>query len=87
MIVLTVVSVLCWVGITFVAQPIRNVPDPENENSTISVEVPQLPVGAWYPWDARHGPAFAFSFGFQVHLEFVSGFLSVHFAICFGKRI
>ncbi|KAK3927047.1 Odorant receptor coreceptor [Frankliniella fusca] len=66
-IILTVVSVMCWIGITFVAQPVRNVPDPENENATMTVEVPQLMVGAWYPWDARHGPAYMFSFGFQVY--------------------
>lgn len=63
---MTVISVLCWIGITFVAEPVRNVPDPENENATITVEVPQLMVGAWYPWDARHGMPYLLSFAYQV---------------------
>jgi len=62
----TVIVVLAWTVITFVSEPVRQIPDPENENMTVTVEVPQLMLGAWYPWDAKHGIAYIGSFVYQV---------------------
>lgn len=62
----TIFSVVSWVVVTFLGDPHREIPDPENVNETMTVEIAQLMIDSWYPWDAKHGMAFFFSFIYQV---------------------
>nr|UEN71183.1 olfactory co-receptor [Gregopimpla kuwanae] len=50
----TVLSCLCWTGITFVGDSVKKVTDPIT-NETMMVEIPRLMVRSWYPFDASHG--------------------------------
>lgn len=66
---ITIAGVLSWITVTFLGEPVWEKTDPDNENETISVEVPQLPIYAWYPWDARSGMTYFMTFIYQVRLE------------------
>ncbi|NP_001303637.1 odorant receptor coreceptor [Cimex lectularius] len=63
----TIFSVLAWTTVTFLDEPYRDITDPDDVNSTITVEVPQLMVDAWYPWDARNGMAYFLTFIYQLY--------------------
>nr|AWW05228.1 odorant receptor co-receptor [Corythucha ciliata] len=68
----TILSVLAWTIITFLDEPVWEVTDPDNVNATITVEVPQLMIHAWYPWDARSGMAYMITFIYQLYWLFIS---------------
>ncbi|THK33260.1 odorant receptor coreceptor [Diachasma alloeum] len=62
----TVLSVICWTGITFFEDPHKTITDPiTNETSTI--EIPRLMVRSFYPFDARHGVAHIAMLVFQFY--------------------
>ncbi|XP_041972175.1 odorant receptor coreceptor [Aricia agestis] len=63
---MTVFSVISWVTITFFDESVRYLVDKET-NGTYTEPVPRLPVKAWYPFDAFHGPMYIFAFVFQVY--------------------
>lgn len=67
---------LAWTSITFVGDSVHSIKDPENENLTITEEIPRLLVKSWYPWNAMSGFPFYFSVVFQV---FVTFFNMIHF--------
>ncbi|XP_058116742.1 odorant receptor coreceptor [Anopheles ziemanni] len=62
----TVLSVVAWVTITFFGESVINVFDKET-NETYTVEIPRLPIKSWYPWNAMSGPAYIFSFIYQIY--------------------
>ncbi|XP_049532607.1 odorant receptor coreceptor [Anopheles darlingi] len=62
----TVLSVVAWVTITFFGESVKNVLDKET-NETYTVEIPRLPIKSWYPWNAMSGPAYIFSFIYQIY--------------------
>lgn len=55
-----------WTTITFFGDSVHTRKDPNNENETITEEVPRLLVRAWYPWDAMSGAAYYISLVYQV---------------------
>ncbi|XP_067015625.2 odorant receptor coreceptor [Anabrus simplex] len=63
----TVTSIIAWVVITIVADPTKEIQDPDNLNDTMFVEIPQLMVKSWYPWDARHGMPYFLTFIYQFY--------------------
>ncbi|KAL1114879.1 hypothetical protein AAG570_007703 [Ranatra chinensis] len=65
--VITVFSVVSWVTVTFLDEPMRTIRDPENVTSFLQVEVPQLMIDSWYPWDARTGFAYISTFIYQLY--------------------
>uniref|UniRef100_A0A182YQJ4 Odorant receptor coreceptor n=1 Tax=Anopheles stephensi TaxID=30069 RepID=A0A182YQJ4_ANOST len=64
--VTTILSVVAWVTITFFGESVKNVLDKET-NETYTVEIPRLPIKSWYPWNAMSGPAYIFSFIYQIY--------------------
>uniref|UniRef100_A0A182NRL2 Odorant receptor coreceptor n=1 Tax=Anopheles dirus TaxID=7168 RepID=A0A182NRL2_9DIPT len=62
----TLLSVVAWVTITFFGESVKNVLDKET-NETYTVEIPRLPIKSWYPWNAMSGPAYIFSFIYQIY--------------------
>nr|CAI5828776.1 unnamed protein product [Callosobruchus analis] len=68
----TVVSGAAWTGVTFVGDSVHNIPDPDNENETITEEIPRLPIRSWYPWDAMSGMPYYISLVFQIYYVFFS---------------
>ncbi|XP_018568191.1 odorant receptor coreceptor [Anoplophora glabripennis] len=63
----TVLSAAAWTGITFVEESVHNIKDPDNENETITEEIPRLLIKSWYPWDAMSGMAYYGSLIFQIY--------------------
>uniref|UniRef100_A0A2C9MDB2 Odorant receptor n=1 Tax=Culex quinquefasciatus TaxID=7176 RepID=A0A2C9MDB2_CULQU len=62
----TVLSVVAWITITFFGDSVKGVLDKET-NETYIVEIPRLPIKAWYPWDAMSGAGYVFSFIYQAY--------------------
>ncbi|XP_058062808.1 odorant receptor coreceptor [Anopheles bellator] len=62
----TVLAVVAWVTITFFGDSVRNVLDKET-NETYTIDIPRLPIKSWYPWNAMSGPAYIFSFIYQIY--------------------
>lgn len=63
----TLATVVGWTGCTFFGESVKNVPDPENANETITVEIPRLMLRAWYPWNAMSGMPYLLSFVYQLY--------------------
>ncbi|XP_060533774.1 odorant receptor coreceptor [Cylas formicarius] len=63
----TILSASAWVGITFVGESVHQIQDPDNENETISEEIPRLPVRAWYPFNAMSGMPYYIALIYQVY--------------------
>jgi hypothetical protein len=63
---------LAWTSITFVGDSVHNIKDPDNENMTITEEIPRLLVKAWYPWNAMSGMPYYITLVFQVSLTHFS---------------
>lgn len=63
----TMVTAIGWTGCTFFGDSVKSIPDPENANETITVEIPRLMLRSWYPWDAMNGMPYMLSFILQVH--------------------
>lgn len=55
---------LAWITITFFGESVKFAFDKET-NSTITVEIPRLPIKSFYPWDASKGIFYLISFAFQ----------------------
>ncbi|CAG4932144.1 unnamed protein product [Colias eurytheme] len=68
---MTVLSVVCWVTITFFGESVRLILDKET-NETLTEPAPRLPVKAWYPFDAMSGTMYIAAFVFQVYWLFFS---------------
>ncbi|XP_039298659.1 odorant receptor coreceptor [Nilaparvata lugens] len=68
----TILSVFAWTVIIFLDEPVRDIPDPNDVNSTIKEEVPQLMMYSWYPWDAKTGMRYMLSFGYQLYWLFIT---------------
>lgn len=62
----TVLSVIAWTTITFFGESVKFARDLET-NDTITVEIPRLPIKAFYPWDASSGMFYIISFVYQVY--------------------
>lgn len=56
-----------WSGITFFGESVKGVFDKET-NETYFVEVPRLPIKAYYPWNAFSGIGWLGAFIFQVKI-------------------
>lgn len=70
----TAFSGTAWTAITFVGPSIHTTKDPENENETITEEIPRLLIKSWYPWNAMSGMPHLMSLGFQVYYVYFSLF-------------
>lgn len=46
---------------------VHTIIDPNNENETITEEIPRLLVKSWYPWDAMSGTAYYITLVFQIY--------------------
>ncbi|KAB0791625.1 hypothetical protein PPYR_03425 [Photinus pyralis] len=68
----TIFSTISWTTITFFGPSERIRKDPENENMTISTEIPRLLIKSWYPWNAMAGMAHIVSLVYQVYYIFFS---------------
>jgi odorant receptor len=60
-----------WTTITFFGDSVKGVFDKET-NETLYVEIPRLPIKSFYPWNAMGGPAYVFSFIFQVYFLLIA---------------
>ncbi|CAH1380122.1 hypothetical protein MTP99_004056 [Tenebrio molitor] len=69
-IIWTSFSAIAWTSITFVGDSVHNIKDPDNENMTITEEIPRLLVKAWYPWNAMSGMPYYITLVFQVYYVF-----------------
>ncbi|XP_068623291.1 odorant receptor coreceptor [Battus philenor] len=63
---MTVLSVICWVTITFCGESVRLIRNKET-NETLTEPAPPLPVKAWYPFNAMSGTMYVVAFVFQVY--------------------
>lgn len=61
---------LGWTTITFFGESVRIRKDPENENMTISTQIPRLLIKSYYPWNAMSGMPHMLSLIFQVRVQF-----------------
>lgn len=43
--------IIAWTTITFFGESVKGAFD-KSTNETYYIEVPRLPIKAWYPWDA-----------------------------------
>lgn len=78
----TLATIICWVIITLCGDSTFPVPDPDNENKTMNVQVPRLLVYSWFPWDCLNNPtAHMLTFVFQVYWVFS---LVAHSQLCDG---
>uniref|UniRef100_A0A1B0C554 Odorant receptor n=1 Tax=Glossina palpalis gambiensis TaxID=67801 RepID=A0A1B0C554_9MUSC len=62
----TVASAVAWVTLTFFGESVKFAVDKEN-NSTMTVEIPRLPIKSFYPWDASSGISYIISFIYQAY--------------------
>nr|UEP53743.1 OR2 [Phthorimaea operculella] len=62
----TLLSVVCWITITFFGESVYFVMDKET-NETLTEPAPRLPLKAWYPFNAMHGTMYIVAFAFQVY--------------------
>ncbi|XP_064556488.1 odorant receptor coreceptor [Drosophila montana] len=74
----TFASATAWTTITFFGDSVKFAVDKET-NSSITVEIPRLPIKAFYPWDASHGMFYMISFALQVYYVLFS---MVHSNLC-----
>lgn len=59
-------AVTAWTTITFFGESVKFVHDPST-NSSITEEVPRLPIKSWYPWNSFNKPWYYISFVYQVY--------------------
>lgn len=62
----TVFAVTAWTTITFFGESVKFVNDPMT-NSSVTVEIPRLPIKSFYPWDSFKKPQYYISFAYQVY--------------------
>uniref|UniRef100_A0A1A9X5T9 Odorant receptor coreceptor n=1 Tax=Glossina brevipalpis TaxID=37001 RepID=A0A1A9X5T9_9MUSC len=60
----TVTSTIAWITLTFFGESVKFAVDKET-NSTLTVEIPRLPIKSFYPWDASSGMFYIISFVYQ----------------------
>ncbi|KAF9408475.1 hypothetical protein HW555_011861 [Spodoptera exigua] len=63
---MTVLSVVCWVTLTFFGESVRLITSKET-NETLTEVAPRLPLKAWYPFNAMSGTMYIIAFAFQVY--------------------
>ncbi|KAL0267300.1 UNVERIFIED_CONTAM: hypothetical protein PYX00_009613 [Menopon gallinae] len=63
----TLFTAIGWTGCTFFGDSTKNVPDPENKNETVTVQIPRLMMRSWYPWNAMSGMPYILSFVYQLY--------------------
>ncbi|XP_017785109.1 PREDICTED: odorant receptor coreceptor [Nicrophorus vespilloides] len=63
----TLISAVSWTTLTFIGDSTHTKKDPNNENETITEEIPRLLVKAWYPWNAMSGMPYMLSLVYQVY--------------------
>lgn len=66
----TLMTIIGWTGSTFFGDSVKTIPDPDNGNETITVEIPRLMLRAWYPFDASSGTYYMISFVYQASIYF-----------------
>ncbi|XP_067615939.1 odorant receptor coreceptor isoform X1 [Eurosta solidaginis] len=74
----TVASAVAWTTITFFGESVKFAFDRET-NSTITVEIPRLPIKSFYPWNAFSGMFYLISFAYQFYYLLIS---MVHSNLC-----
>lgn len=74
----TFASATAWTTITFFGESVKFAVD-HDTNATITVEIPRLPIKAFYPWDASHGMFYMISFVLQVYYVLFS---MIHSNLC-----
>nr|AEA30004.2 odorant receptor co-receptor [Chrysomya megacephala] len=74
----TVASAVAWITITFFGESVKFAFDKET-NSSITVEIPRLPIKSFYPWDSSQGMFYIISFAFQGYYLLFS---MVHSNLC-----
>ncbi|XP_012156143.1 odorant receptor coreceptor isoform X1 [Ceratitis capitata] len=74
----TVVSAVAWTTITFFGESVKFAFD-KDTNSSITVEIPRLPIKSFYPWNAGSGMFYIISFAFQCYYLLFS---MVHSNLC-----
>ncbi|KAL3271403.1 hypothetical protein HHI36_021884 [Cryptolaemus montrouzieri] len=75
----TIFTAFCccaWTAITFVGPSVHLIKDPENENETLTEEIPRLLIKSWYPWDAMTGMKHHITLLFQIYYVTFSLFQS-----------
>lgn len=74
----TFASATAWTTITFFGDSVKGAID-HDTNATIYIEIPRLPIKAFYPWDASHGMFYMISFVLQVYYVLFS---MIHSNLC-----
>nr|QOI12086.1 Orco [Ips typographus] len=72
----TIISACAWTAITFVEDSVHEIPDPDNENSTIVEAIPRLLIKSWYPFNAMSGMTYYIALVYQIYYVFFSMFHS-----------
>ncbi|CAB3220149.1 unnamed protein product [Arctia plantaginis] len=72
---MTVLSVICWIVLTFFGESVRVITNKET-NDTLTEPVPRLPLKAWYPFNAMGGSMYIIAFAYQVYWLFFSMILA-----------
>ncbi|ENN72504.1 hypothetical protein HUJ04_001120 [Dendroctonus ponderosae] len=70
----TIFSASAWTAITFVGESVHFIKDPDNDNETITEEIPRLLIKSWYPFDAMSGMTYYVALVFQIYYVFFSLF-------------
>ncbi|XP_022907054.2 odorant receptor coreceptor [Onthophagus taurus] len=63
----TLASWIAWTTITFFGDSTHTRKDPNNENETITEEIPRLLIKSFYPWNAMSGMKYYISLSYQVY--------------------
>nr|WKW84791.1 odorant receptor coreceptor [Nephotettix cincticeps] len=63
----TLISVMAWTFSTFIGPSTRLMPDPDDVNRTIYVEVPRLMLGTHMFWDTSSGFNYVLTFIYQLY--------------------
>lgn len=63
---ITLFTVGSWTTLTFVGDSVRDVPDPETDNETMSIETPRLLIPSYYPFETMQGPGYIAALTLQV---------------------
>ncbi|XP_037947524.1 odorant receptor coreceptor [Teleopsis dalmanni] len=74
----TVASAVAWTTITFFGESVKFGFDKET-NTTITIDIPRLPIKSFYPWDSSKSVFYMISFGLQVYYLLFS---MVHSNLC-----
>lgn len=65
----TIFTTVSWTTLTFVGDSVREIPDPETENGTITIPAPRLLMPSWYPFETMHGVGYIIALVWQVRRQ------------------